>query len=100
MTAGRGSDAPIDLQGDEVRTTMMPPPAATETAAWLAEITPDTLTALDITDAGDLFAQELEGESPEEAGARLAAAADILDDRLTEIAHTTLTPEVLRRWSA
>lgn len=86
-----------------MRTTMMPPPAAPETLAsspaWLSEVTPEALDALGVTDHIDLFATDLDGETPEEAAGRLAAAADILDDRLTEIAHTTLTPEVLRRWS-
>lgn len=85
-----------------MRLTMMPPLAVTETPtispAWLEEITPDALDALDITDH-DLFAHELPGETAEEAAGRLAAAGDILDDRLAEIAHHTLTPEVLRGWA-
>lgn len=86
-----------------MRSTMMPPPAATETPtpspAWLEEITLHALGVLDITDTDDLFAHTLPGETAEEAAGRLAAAGDILDDRLAEIAHHTLTPEVLRGWA-
>lgn len=86
-----------------MRLTMMPLPAATETPtspAWLEEIDSlHALAALDITDAADLFAHTLPGETAEEAAGRLAAAGDILDDRLAEIAHHTLTPEVLRGWA-
>lgn len=84
-----------------MRSTMMPPPAVPETPslAWLEEITPDTLDALDITDHHDLFAHELPGESASESAARHQAAADILDDRLAQIAHHTLTPEVIRGWA-
>lgn len=86
-----------------MRLTMMPPPAATEiptsSPAWLAELTPEVLAALDITDTCDLFAPRLSGESAEEAAGRLAAAADILDDHLGEIAHHALTPEVIEGWA-
>ncbi|CAL9625524.1 hypothetical protein SUDANB121_05969 (plasmid) [Nocardiopsis dassonvillei] len=88
--------------------TMMPPVAAPETSApsltlsapaWLEEVTPDALDALGITDADDLFAVALEEETEEERAARLAAAADILDDRLAEIAAETLTADVVRGWA-
>lgn len=84
--------------------TIMPPPAAPETPAltapaWLAKVTPDALLALEITDGDDLFADALEEETEEERMARLAAAADILDDRLAEIATETLTAEVMRGWA-
>ena len=83
-----------------MRSTMMPLPAATETLtslAWLEEITPASLAALDITDAEDLWVDHLPGETDEERAARLTAGADILHDRLSEIASHVVSPEVLRR---
>lgn len=85
-----------------MRNTMMPPTAAHETPqpAWMAQITPTTLAAFEITDTDDLFSPApLAGENTEETAARWAAAADVLDDRLVEIAHTTLTAEVVRGWA-
>lgn len=83
--------------------TMMPPIAAPETPtlpppAFLAGVTPAVLALLGITDH-DLFAAALPGETSGERAARLAAAADILDDRLAEIAAETLTPDVVRGWA-
>lgn len=78
----------------------MLPPTSTEipTKAWLAKLTPEVLAVLGITDTHDLFAPRLSGESAAEAAGRLAAASDILDDRLEEIAHA-LTPEVIEGWA-
>lgn len=86
-----------------MRSTMMLPPTSTEiptsSPAWLAELTPEVLAVLGITDTHDLFAPRLSGESAAEAAGRLAAASDILDDRLEEIAHHALTPEVIEGWA-
>ncbi|WP_152521143.1 hypothetical protein [Nocardiopsis ganjiahuensis] len=86
-----------------MRTTMMPSPTALETPITapkgLFEVTPATLAALDITDGADLFAADLDDETCEERAARVSAAADILDDRLSEIAAQAVTPEVIRGWS-
>lgn len=83
--------------------TMMPPTADLETPqtcpAWLADVTPDALDALGITDHDELFADDLADETDTERAARLEAAADILDDRLAEIAAETLTREVVRGWA-
>ena len=84
-----------------MRHTMMPLPERPETPVdELLDVPPATFDALGITDHDDLFADSVDGESLEELAARRAAAADILDDRLTEIAHETLTPEVIRGWAA
>lgn len=86
-----------------MRTTMMPSPTANEFPApppALFEVTPAALDVLGITDTEDLFAVALSDETPEEAAARRTAAADILDDHLTEIAAQAVTPEVIRGWSA
>ena len=82
-------------------TPIMPsaPPAET-TSDLLTTVTPAALAVFEITDTDDLFASELEDESTEEREARLVAAADILDDRLSEIAAQTVTSEVIRGWSA
>lgn len=83
-----------------MRTSMMPPPAAPETLNLLTQVTPAVLAAFEITDTDDLFSPaSLAGESTEETAARWTAAADVLDDRLVEIAHTTLTAEVVRGWA-
>lgn len=86
-----------------MRTTMMPSPTAAETPTAatnaLFEVTPDAVQALGITDVHDLFAADLDGETAEDRAAREAAAADILDDRLSEIAAQALTPEVVTGWS-
>lgn len=83
-----------------MRHTMMPLPERPETPLdEVLDVPSATLDALGITDH-DLFADELDGESLEELAARRAAAQDILDDRLTEIAHTAVTPETIRGWSA
>ena len=79
--------------------TIMAPPTQDATAADdLTALTPAALAALGITDYDELFAVELGGETDEERQARLAAAEDILDDRLTEIADETLTSEVIEGW--
>ena len=64
--------------------TMMPPRERADTpdvldVAVLAHV-------IDHTSDPDLFAPALEGETAEELAARRAAAADILDDLLTEAA--------------
>lgn len=85
-----------------MRTTMMPSPTFAETRTAppaLFEIAPAALEVLGITDTDDLFAATLADETEEERAAREAAAADILDDRLTEIADNALTPEVIGRWA-
>lgn len=80
--------------------TIIPPSAGLETPDNLLDaVTPDALDALGITDHDELFADELAAETEDERSARLAAAADILDDRLSEIAATTLTREVVRGWA-
>ncbi len=85
-----------------MRTTMMPSQTALETpttaSKGLFEVTPAAADALGITDVHDLFAADLDGETPEERAAREAAAADILDDRLSEIAAQALAPEVIQGW--
>ncbi|CAL9359968.1 hypothetical protein [Nocardiopsis dassonvillei] len=67
-----------------MRTTMMPPRERADTpdvldVAALAHV-------IDHTTDPDLFAPALPGETTEELAARRAAAADILDDLLTEAA--------------
>jgi arylsulfatase A-like enzyme len=86
-----------------MRTTMMPSPTAPEirtAPSALFEIAPAALEVLGITDTGDLFAVALADETEEERAAREAAAADILDDRLTEIAHNALSTESIGGWVA
>ncbi|WP_017577208.1 hypothetical protein [Nocardiopsis kunsanensis] len=80
--------------------TIVAPAEQDATADDLTALSPAALDALGITDHDDLFAVELEEETAQEQQARLAAAEDILDDRLTEIAHQTLTPEVIEGWIA
>ncbi|MCY9787172.1 hypothetical protein KIK06_25135 [Nocardiopsis sp. EMB25] len=85
-----------------MRTTMMPSPTAPENSTTPPapfEVAPAALDVLGITDTDDLFAVELADESDQERAARLAAAADILDDRLTEIAHAALASEDIRGWA-
>lgn len=82
-----------------MRTAIMPPPAAPETLDLPDSITPASLAALDITDSEDLWVDHLPDETEEERAARLTAGADILHDRLSEIASRVVTPEVLQEWS-
>ncbi|OOC56478.1 MULTISPECIES: hypothetical protein [Nocardiopsis] len=85
-----------------MRTTMMPSPTAHEFPTpppALFEVAPAALDVLGITDTEDLFAVALPDETPEEAAARRTAAADILDDRLTDIATEALTHDVVQKWS-
>lgn len=82
-----------------MRTTIMPPPAAPETLDLPDSITPASLAALDITDTEDLWVDHLPGETKEERAARLTAGADILHDRLSEIASRVVSPEVLQEWA-
>lgn len=80
--------------------TIIAPSTPDAIADDLTALSPTALETLGVTDHDELFAIELEGETTEERQARLAAAEDILDDRLTEIAHQTLTAEVIEGWLA
>lgn len=80
--------------------TIIAPAEQGATVDDLTALSSTALETLGITDHDELFAAELEGETDEEQQARLAAAEDILDDRLTEIAHQTLSPEVIEGWIA
>ncbi|MGW9555459.1 hypothetical protein ACWGSK_13225 [Nocardiopsis sp. NPDC055551] len=82
-----------------MRTAIMPPPAAPETLDLPDSITPASLTALDITEAEYLWVDHLSDETEEERAARLTAGADILHDRLSEIASRLVAPEVIENWS-
>lgn len=64
--------------------TIMPPPVRTQTPADL-DVTAIAYI-IDHTHDHDLFAPALPGETEAERSARQAAAADILDDLLGEIA--------------